>query len=81
MEELRRRIKRLKRKKACGPDEIPMEMMKERDDNGLEQIHEMLRKFQNNETTPTEETRARVATISKKKEAIAKQETTDPYHY
>ena len=63
IEELKSIIKRMKRKKACGPDEIPMEMIKELDDTNLEQIHLMLGNWWNNEIMPAEETRARVVTI------------------
>ena len=56
----------MKRKKACGPDEIPMEMIKELDDTNLEQLHKMTSEWWNNETMPIEETRARVVPIFKK---------------
>ena len=32
----------MKRKKACGPDEIQMEMIKELDDTNLEKLHTLL---------------------------------------
>ena len=66
LEELRSTIKRLKRRKACGPDDIPMELYKELDEDNLRQLDEIVKNWWNNEDMPKEETRARVVTIFKK---------------
>ena len=66
MKEIKDTVKRMKRKKACGPDEIPMEMIKELDDTNLEKLHTLLEQWWKNETMPIEETRARVVSIFKK---------------
>ena len=42
MEETSRTIKKCKRKKAAGPDEVPMELFKEMDDDMLDVIREIL---------------------------------------
>lgn len=64
--ELKKVIKRMKRRKACGPDEIPMEMIKELDDTNLIKLYELICDWWNNENMPKEETRARVVSIFKK---------------
>ena len=42
MKEIKATINRLKRRKACGPDEIPMEFYKELSDQNLEKLKELI---------------------------------------
>ena len=60
------RIKKFKRRKAPGPDEIPMELYKEMDDECLKQLQELLNKWWKEEDIPEETLRARVVLIKKK---------------
>ena len=59
-------IKRLKRTKACGPDEVPIEMIKELNSETRKKLHLLICDWWNNETMMSEETKARVVTIFKK---------------
>lgn len=59
-------IKRLKRRKAPGPDEVPMEVFKELDELNLKWVQEMLNQWWNEEDIPEEMLRAIIALIYKK---------------
>ncbi len=78
-EELNRAIRKVKRRKATGPDEIPTEILKELDDGNLDNVVEIIRDWWTNESTPAEELEARVVLIYKKKETPANSKTTDQY--
>ncbi len=60
-------IKKLKRRKAPGPDEVPTEVFKEMGDEGLEEIRGILNDWWNEEEIPEEQLRARVVMIYKKR--------------
>ena len=66
MEEIKLTLRKFKRRKAPGPDEIPMEIFKEMDEENLEEIKEILNYWWNNEKIPKEQLRARVVLIYKK---------------
>ena len=66
MEELERVIKKLKRRKAPGPDDIPTEIVKELDADNKEYILELMVKWWNEEYIEEEELQARVVLIYKK---------------
>ena len=63
LEELRETIKKFKRRKATGPDEIPMEAFKEMDDENLQKIVDLLNEWWENENIPEETLEARVVLI------------------
>ena len=63
LEELREIIKKTKRRKATGPDEIPMEAFKEMDDESLQKIIDLLNEWWENENIPEETLEARVVLI------------------
>ena len=56
-------IKKLKRRNAPGPDEIPNEVFKEMDTEHLELVRELLNKWWTEEHIPDEVLRARVVLI------------------
>ncbi len=64
--ELKMVIKKLKRRKAPGPDEIPTDFFKEMDEDTREEIRELLNKWWREEDIPEEELEARVVMIYKK---------------
>ena len=64
--ELRSAIRKLKRRKTAGPDEVPMELYKELDDDNLERVREVLNGWWNEEWIEDEALRARVVLIFKK---------------
>ena len=66
MSELMAAIRRLKRGKAPGPDEIPMEFYKELQETNLEHILELLNEWWAEEEVPTQVLQARVVLIFKK---------------
>ena len=66
IEEIWTTINKYKRRKAPGPDEIPMELFKEMDDKCIELIGETLNEWWNEEDIPTETLKARVVLIYKK---------------
>ena len=63
IEELKRIIKQIKRKKTPGPDEIPMELFRDMDDECLEAITTLLNQWWRQEDIPTETLKARVVLI------------------
>ena len=67
MEELKAAIKKLKRRKAPGPDEIPMKLFKEMQEEELEELRDTLNYWWRNENIPEEILHARVVLIFKKK--------------
>ena len=66
MEELSRTAKKLKRRKACGPDEIPVEFLKEMSRENLQPILDLLNEWWTNASIPEETMKARVVLIFKK---------------
>ena len=66
MEELREVIKKFKKRKAPGPDEIPMEILKELDTENLEEVRQLLNEWWEKEEIPKETLQARVVMIYKK---------------
>ena len=60
MEEIWETIKKFKRRKAPGPDEIPMELFQEMDNTSMEGIRELLNKWWQEEDIPIETLKARV---------------------
>ena len=64
--EVREVIEKLKRRKAPGPDEIPVELLKEMTDTNLDKIVELLTKWWKHEDIREEDLRARVVLIYKK---------------
>ena len=65
-EELDLIVKKLKRRKTPGPDEIPMEAFKEMDDENLEHLLKTLNEWWKHEEIPEEILEARIAMIFKK---------------
>ena len=59
-------LKKLKRRKAPGPDNIPMEILKELNAENLEELRNLMQQWWENEEIPEEELRARVVLIYKK---------------
>ena len=49
LKELQAAIKQLKRRKTAGQNEVPMELIKEMDDESLEQVREVLNIWWNEE--------------------------------
>ncbi len=66
IEEIRRTIKKPKKRKAEGPDNIPMEIFKEMTEEGLDELRKLFQKWWDEEDIPGEELRARVVLIYKK---------------
>jgi hypothetical protein len=66
IEELKTVIKKVKRRKAPGPDEIPIEVFKEMDDVSLIPILHILNKWWVSEELPNEMNDARIVLIFKK---------------
>ncbi len=64
--EIKAIIKKLKRRKAAGPDEIPVKILKELGEEGLWEIKNILNEWWNEEVIPEEQMRARVVMIYKK---------------
>ena len=63
---MKQTIKKIKRRKATGPDEIPMELFKEMNDDCIEEITKLLNLWWEKEDIPEETLRARVVLIYKK---------------
>ena len=66
LKELRDIIKRFKRRKSPGPDEILMKAYKEMDDECLRLVLELLNEWWRNEAIPEEMLRSRIVLIFKK---------------
>lgn len=66
IEEIVSRLKRLKRRKAPGPDNIPKEVLIELDEQNLEELRKIMQLWWDMEDIPEEELRARVVLIYKK---------------
>ena len=66
IKEVKRAVRRLKRHKAPGPDEIPAEFFKELDDEGLEEIRLILETWWEKEEVPDEIMEAKIALIYNK---------------
>lgn len=64
--ELKLIIKKMKRNKAAGPDDIPMEYFKWLDDTALEFVRELINIWWNDGTFPEDKLRANIASIYKK---------------
>ena len=64
--EVLRTVKKLKRRKATGPDEVPLEILKEMNDEEMEDIMTLLNEWWESESIPDEVTLARVVLIFKK---------------
>ena len=60
-------IKKFKKKKAAGPDEVPMEIFKEMNDRNLEAVLDILNQWWNLEEIPEDQLKARVVLIFKNK--------------
>ena len=60
------KVKKIKRRKAPGPDEIPMEIFKEMDEENLEEILKLPNQWWKDEDIPTETLKARIVLIYKK---------------
>jgi len=66
LSELKEIIKKLKRRKAAGPDEIPIEILKELTDKNLKRILKTIIHWWTEENISEEELKARVVLIYKK---------------
>ena len=66
VEEVTKVIQKIKRRKAPGPDEIPIEISKELSRDNLDRLTELFEEWWKNESMPEEELRARVVLIFKK---------------
>jgi hypothetical protein len=64
--EIKSVLKKCKRRKAPGPDEIPMEIFLEMTDENLEEVKTILNLWWNKECVPTEVLQARVVLIYQK---------------
>ena len=64
--EIKAIIKRIKRRKAPGPDEVPTEVFKEMGEEGIEELRGLLNDWWREEEIPEEQLRARVVLIYKK---------------
>ena len=67
MEEVRKQLKKTKRRKAPGPDDIPMEFIKELSDVKREIYRQTINEWWITEDIPEEQLQARVVLISKKR--------------
>ena len=65
-EEVRAVVRKMKRQKAAGPDELPMELFKSMNEASMEQVAAVLHQWWEDEVMPAEALQARVATIFKK---------------
>ena len=80
MKELRLIIKRFKRRDAPEPDEVPIEVCKELNKEGLGQLLGLLSiLWKEEEELPTDVCKARIALTFEK--GTSNQHTTDIYHY
>ena len=59
-------IKKMKRRKAPGPDQVPIELLKEMDSDNLREITSLLQEWWEKEDIPPEALQARVVLIFKK---------------
>ena len=66
MWELKRVVNKLKRRKAAGPDGVPMELIKELDEGIMERVLEVLNQWWREEIIPEDVLKARVVLIFKK---------------
>ena len=66
MGEIYRAIRKLKRRKAPGPDDIPTELLKELKEDNVKEIQKLFKQWWEHENIDTEELKARVALIYKK---------------
>jgi len=64
--ELKVILKKMKRHKAAGPDNLPMEYFKWLDDDALEHIVKLINTWWNNGTFPEDKLKANIASIYKK---------------
>ena len=64
--EVRKIVNKLKRRKTPGPDGIPIEFLKEMDDEALERVRALLNNWWGSEHIPEDVLRARVVLIFKK---------------
>ena len=62
----RQAIRKLKRRNAPGPDEIPTELLKELKEDNIKLIQELFTQWWNNEDIDTEKLKTRVVLIYKK---------------
>ena len=69
LQEAREAIRKFRRRKAPGPNEIPMEMLKELDDENLQSLVDVMNGWWENETMSDGECAARVVMIFKKGDA------------
>ena len=80
MEELQAVIKKIKRRKAPGPDGIPTEILKELSEDNLQYVLDILIGWRTKEDVHEEELFARVVLIFKKGIRTSLK-TTDQSHY
>ena len=66
MQELLWAIRKLKRRKAIGPDDTPIEFYKEMEIDSLQHLRHMLNQWWNNEHIPEDQLLAQVVLIYKK---------------
>jgi hypothetical protein len=66
LEELKTVISKFKKRKAPGPDEVPMEVFKEMDDDNLVSILDLLSQWWTAGAMPPETLQARIVMIYKK---------------
>ena len=66
IKEVLRVIKKLKRRKATGPDEVPPEILKEMDDEEMDDVMTLLSEWRETGCIPDEVTLAKVDFIFKK---------------
>ena len=66
IEEIRAAIKKRKRRKAPGPDEIPTDLLKEMTEENISEIQELFKQWWEQEDIDKEELKARVVLIYKK---------------
>ena len=64
--EIFRAIRKLKRRKAPGPDDIPTGLLKELREDNIKEIQKLFKQWWENEDIDTEELKARVVLIYKK---------------
>ncbi len=67
MKELKTALKKMKKNRAPGPDEIPVDFFKCMDGDSLQIILEMINKWKRANTLPETLTKADVVTIFKKR--------------
>lgn len=78
--EIQRAIRKLRRRKAPGPDDIPTQLLNKLKEDNIREVRKLFKQWWEHENVDTEELKARVVLIYKK-ETQTNSTTTDQYFY